>query len=520
MSIADRQKLYQDYISHYESRSHEGNVTLCDQRLECRGEAECWDSPALLAEPYSQLIRHNLQSRHEQHRVEVLRRMMKGFAILELICVNLFLLPWRKEIRTLKKFTGSFVYFVEPVIPEDIITQILQRVGYSIASDTEYTIRGKINTEEAKRTAFELYLARTNCRKLLWLMNEDRFVSVSLLVNGPSTEAHSANKHTGLGGENTCKITGVHDIDRVNNLHFQSNVTGDNDTTTKVADLTINHESSQDVITDISKKDPCYYIRHTDSDEFLEKYSDLNLAQKPIFPLHIKQNKPKEWAAPAVEPNIKPHIPETIAPEFGSVISESKDIAEVTCDMHGDNIDVRTFTDELEPPKSLILHEYPAEVIVPTKQERVVTKLKMQNVAVESLAYPVEETLPPDSTKFTNSSDLGRKEVKWAFLNTKEGTESFASPISSDFSMLNISSKSAIWTPGTENRLREPPNSTYIPPIGPKSEFMGLTDIKPEDDHFQIPSPPGGTLLVNEFKILEDTKEDYVVISRKDHLQK
>ncbi|XP_056382076.1 uncharacterized protein LOC130276558 [Hyla sarda] len=521
MSITHRQKLYQDYISHYESRSYEGNVTLCDQELECRGDTVLCDSPAALGESYTQLIRQNLQSQNEEHRVEVLKQMKKGFAVLELICVNLFLFPWRKEIRTLKKFTGSFVYFVKPIIPENIIQQILQQVGYSKASETAYIMTGKINSEEAKQTAFELYLARIHCDKLLWHLNENKSVSVSLLVNGPSTEANSANENSSYAGKKTSRITDVHKTDRINNLDFQSNVTNNNDTI-KDTDLTLTNTSSHDFISDTSKKDTSYYMKHMDSDEFLAKYSDLNLAQQPIFPLHIKQNKPKQWAAPVSEPNFEHHIPESIVIQSELAISDSKDLAEkATCDLQADNIDVRTFTDNLETPKSLIVNEHPAETIVLTKQERVVTKLKMQNMAGESLAYPVEETLPPDSTKFPNSSDMGRKEVKWAFLKTKEGAESFATPmpLSSDFSMLNISSKSAVWTPGTENRLREPPNSTYIPPMALKSELTKLTNTKPEENHFQAPSPPEGTLLVNEFKVLEDTKEDYVMITRKDPLQ-
>lgn len=504
-STADRHKLFQDYISHYESRRHEGNVTVCDHGLECGGLTP-------LGELYSQLITQNLQSKTQERRGPVLKQMMKGFAILELICVNLFLFPWRKEIRTLKKFTGAFVYFVEPAIPEDTIWQILQRVGYSIASDTEYIIRGKINTEEAKQTAFELYLSRIQCEKMLWPMNKDKSIDVSPLL----TEANNESEHIALTGKNT--NGGSHEIDGVNNLDVKSNVTDNNDTT-KAADLT-SPSSSQDVISDTSTKDSSYYIKHMDSDDFLNKYSDLNFAQQPI----LKQNKPKEWAAPvSKEPySAKTHIPESSVRESRLAITEGRDLAEkVTCDLQGDNIDIRTFTDKLDPPKSLTLNELPAEVVMPTKQERVVTKLKMQNMAGETLAYPIEETLPPDSAKFSDSSDLGRKEVKWSFLKTKEGTESFSSPmsLSSDFSMLNISSKQAIWTPGTENRLREPPNPTYIPPMAPKSEFMRLTNIKPEENQFQEASQSGGTLLVNEFNIHEDTKEDYVMITRKNNPQ-
>ncbi|CAN2389482.1 spermatogenesis-associated protein [Pristimantis euphronides] len=515
-SLADRQTLYQDYISHYESSSYEGHIPLCDQRPEGRGDSG-GHSAAALGELYSQLIRHNLQTRNPERRMAALKQMMKAFAILEVICVNLFLFPWRKEIRTLKKFTGNFVYFVEPVIPEDAIRQILQRVGYSIASDTEYIIGGNINTEEAKQTAFELYLSRIQCENLLWLMSKDRSVYVSQPVNRPDTEANTGSEQTGHTGKDTCRTTGIHETDRAN-LDFKYVVAGDNDTT-KAADLTISHMSSQDVISDTSEKDPSS-IKHIDSDDFLNKYSDLNLAQKPIFPLLIKQNKAKEWTVPiSEEPNIaKAHFPGSFSRDSGSATVERQDLSEVNCGLQDENIDVRTFTDELERPKSL---EAPAEVIVPTKQERVVTKLKMQNMGEESLAYPIEETLPPDSAKFSDSSDLGRPEVKWAFLKTKDGTESVVSPmsLSSDFSMLNISSKSAAWTPGMENRLREPPNSTYIPPTAPESESMKSASIKGEENHFQAPFLPGNSLLVNEFNMHEDTKEDYVMITRRDHLQ-
>ncbi|XP_040266137.1 uncharacterized protein LOC120980858 [Bufo bufo] len=507
-SPADRQKLYQDYISHYEACSHEGSVTLC----EGRGDAQ-------LGDVCCQLIRHNLQSRAQEGRLEVLKQMRKGFAILELICVNLFLFPWRKEIRTLKKFTGNFVYYVEPVIPEDAIRQILQRVGYSIASDTEYTIRGKINGEEAKQTAFELYLSRIQCEKLLRLMDEDRSICVSLLVNRPGTEADNGGDHTGPAGKNISKTTGVHEIDGANSLDFKNNLTSSNNDTT-YADLNMTEMSGQDVLSDTSKKhQPRYYINHMDSDEFLNNYSDLNLAQQPIFPLHIKQ-KTKEWTAlVSEEPNF---AKESFARESGSSKLAGRDFAEkVICSQQVDNVDIRTFTDNLEPPKSLIFNEPPAEVIVPAKQERVVMKLKMQNVAEDALAYPVEETLPPDSAKFSDSSDLAKKETKWAFLKTKEGTESFSSSMSksSDFSMLNISNKPPMWTSGADHRVREPPNSTYIPPMAAKSERMRLTNMKPEDNHFQAPSPPGDTLLGNEFKMHEDTKEDYVMITRKDNFQ-
>ncbi|KAM4043634.1 uncharacterized protein ACNLHF_013870 [Anomaloglossus baeobatrachus] len=244
-----------------------------------------------MGDPYSRLIRHNLHSQKLERKVELLRKMVKGFAVLELICVNLFLFPWRKEIRTLKKFTGTFVYFLQPVIPEDTIRQILQRVGYSIVSNTEYTIGGKINGEEAKQTAFDLYLSRIRCENLLRRLNEDRSVSVSLLVNVPGLEARTESDSTGQTCENP---NGTDELD------LKSNVPSNNDPI-NAEELTVTHPSSQDDPSDLSEKAPRYYTKRTDSDEFLNNYSDLNLGQRPIFPLYVK---PKRWVAPvSEEPN-------------------------------------------------------------------------------------------------------------------------------------------------------------------------------------------------------------------------
>ncbi|XP_077144508.1 protein BEAN1 isoform X1 [Ranitomeya variabilis] len=401
-----------------------------------------------------------------------------------------------------QKFTGTFVYFIQPVIPEDAIRQILQRVGYSIVSKTEYTIGGKINSEEAKQTAFDLYLSRIQCDNMLWRLNEDKSVSVSLLVHGPGHEAKHRSDPTGQTGKDT------REPGEMQNLDLKSNDPS-NDDPIKAVGMTVTSTSSQDDISDLSEEKPRYYTKRMDSDEFLYNYSDLNLAQQPIFPLYIK---PKKWVAPVSEELnfVKPD---------GSAKNEGRELAEkITYDLQGNNIDITTFTEQLDPPKSLVSNESPAEVIAPTKQERVVSKLKMLNMSGESLTYPIEETVPPDSAKFSEGSDLGKIEVKWAFLTTKEGTESFASPMSpsSDFSMLNISGKPPIWTPGTDNRLREPPNSTYIPPRAPENEGMRLPNIKAEENHFQVSSPTGDALLVNEYNIHEDTKEDYVMITKKD----
>lgn len=84
--------LFQDFILHYEAGSREGSAVLY-------GRGADGAAPGLL---YTQLIRENFVRRKRQDGADIIAHMMKGFAVLELICVNLFLYPWRKEIRTLK----------------------------------------------------------------------------------------------------------------------------------------------------------------------------------------------------------------------------------------------------------------------------------------------------------------------------------------------------------------------------------------------------------------------------------
>ncbi|NXG54518.1 SPAT2 protein, partial [Hemiprocne comata] len=104
----------------------------------------------------------------------VLRDLLKALEVLELLCVNLLLSPWRKEIRSLKTFTGNFVYYIHSVLPDDIVKTVLEKIGYIATTATEFSLVKKRNNEETRQTAFEIFLARIECETILEMTNEEK----------------------------------------------------------------------------------------------------------------------------------------------------------------------------------------------------------------------------------------------------------------------------------------------------------------------------------------------------------
>ncbi|NXT00399.1 SPAT2 protein, partial [Jacana jacana] len=104
----------------------------------------------------------------------VLRDLLKALEVLELLCVNLLISPWRKEIRSLKTFTGNFVYYVQSVLPDDIVKTVLEKIGYIATTATEFSLVKERNNEETKQTAFEIFLARIECESILEMTNEEK----------------------------------------------------------------------------------------------------------------------------------------------------------------------------------------------------------------------------------------------------------------------------------------------------------------------------------------------------------
>uniref|UniRef100_A0A3B5QLC4 Spermatogenesis-associated protein 2-like protein n=1 Tax=Xiphophorus maculatus TaxID=8083 RepID=A0A3B5QLC4_XIPMA len=104
-----------------------------------------------------------------------LAAFVKATEMLESLCVNMFLQPWKKEIRSLKTFTGAFVYCLLPVLSGSTIQAVLAYMGYRPSSDapqSEFTLSSDPDADQALLLGFELLLARLECCRLLDLMLE------------------------------------------------------------------------------------------------------------------------------------------------------------------------------------------------------------------------------------------------------------------------------------------------------------------------------------------------------------
>uniref|UniRef100_A0AAZ1XRT3 Spermatogenesis-associated protein 2 PUB-like domain-containing protein n=1 Tax=Oreochromis aureus TaxID=47969 RepID=A0AAZ1XRT3_OREAU len=104
-----------------------------------------------------------------------LSAFIRASEVLETLCVNLFLQPWKKEIRTLKTFTGPFVYCLEPVFSNSTIQSVLASIGYVPHTDPkqcEYRLSEDVNADKAMLVGFELLLARVECNHFLELQED------------------------------------------------------------------------------------------------------------------------------------------------------------------------------------------------------------------------------------------------------------------------------------------------------------------------------------------------------------
>nr|XP_012421187.1 PREDICTED: protein BEAN1 [Odobenus rosmarus divergens] len=97
----------------------------------------------------------------------VCHELVQALEFLELISVNLLLFPWRKEIRSLKTYTGNFAYRVQPVLSEHTLHTLLGRLGYVATSEAEFSLVQAISKEDAKQMVFEIFLARVACEAIL-----------------------------------------------------------------------------------------------------------------------------------------------------------------------------------------------------------------------------------------------------------------------------------------------------------------------------------------------------------------
>ncbi|KAF3708496.1 Spermatogenesis-associated protein 2 Spermatogenesis-associated protein PD1 [Channa argus] len=172
------QELYDAYLSSYRE--------LCTEVGPCRDarvlrkaaqyllkEAEPGGTFTLF--PFYEAVSQNPESVTTDCRKH-LWAVIKATELLETLCVNLFLQPWKKEIKTIKTFTGSFVYHLLPVLSSSTIQSVLASIGYLPHTDTpsEFTLSEDANPDRAMQVGFQLLLARVECLNLLELLEKDQ----------------------------------------------------------------------------------------------------------------------------------------------------------------------------------------------------------------------------------------------------------------------------------------------------------------------------------------------------------
>ncbi|XP_028667583.1 spermatogenesis-associated protein 2 [Erpetoichthys calabaricus] len=106
-------------------------------------------------------------------RSSSLEALETAFATLETICTNLLLYPWKKEFRTLKTFTGPYVYCLQSALCESDLRSLLRSMGYSKDQELLYHAReAPGGFSQLRQLAFELFLARMECRLLKELVSQ------------------------------------------------------------------------------------------------------------------------------------------------------------------------------------------------------------------------------------------------------------------------------------------------------------------------------------------------------------
>ncbi|XP_062442841.1 uncharacterized protein LOC134146435 [Rhea pennata] len=449
----------------------------------------------------------------------VLRELLKALEVLELLCVNLLLSPWRKEIKSLKTFTGNFVYYIQSVLPDDIVKTVLEKIGYTATTATEFSLVRKRNNEETKQTAFEIFLARIECEIILEMTNEAKQgILEKTLKKGTQMHWHHGDKNkedqTPLR-EDSENLENKENSETVLCMATQPKSSTNSDISFEAArNLKIKDDVPQLAVTqstDRLQEHQRQVINTThfpgncsDSEDFLIKYSDIVIRQTPIFSENLSQKtsekKPRDSlseecvlavTAQSTENEI-PHVPLSPGASgppafamFADSSCDSKNSSEYKVQVSEESIEAKISdaincidTDPEDEPNELKSLPYKDIASVPDhsvpREEEVCelsltfTKLQIKETQKE-LMYPVEETRQPESIAYVSISDRQERDfnhcrIKCAYSSnaqTQSGTAACIEP-SSDLHCSTRNTEDP--TNGSENKrlLMDGPNAHTV----------------------------------------------------------
>ncbi|XP_029962568.1 spermatogenesis-associated protein 2-like [Salarias fasciatus] len=113
-----------------------------------------------------------------------LARFLRAAELLETLSTNLLLRGWRRELRSIKTYTGAFVYVLLPGLGSSTLQSLLASIGYlppPEGSLREFRLCEDPDPDRALLLGFELLLARLECQNLLDLQHQDQLGPEDLL---------------------------------------------------------------------------------------------------------------------------------------------------------------------------------------------------------------------------------------------------------------------------------------------------------------------------------------------------
>ncbi|XP_030058439.1 uncharacterized protein LOC115469856 [Microcaecilia unicolor] len=595
-------ELFQEYIAFYEAAWLEGKLCICnraslkEKAKECLGSESWTCEGGLQVVDFYSIAEECLKTREEPAQ-NGLKSLMKAFEVLELICVNLFLSPWRKEIRTLKTFTGNFVYFIQSVLPENTLKNVLRKIGYIPTKATEFSVVENINEQKTKETAFEIFLARNEFEVILGRANDEENFSFLDILQQRSRMywRNDGNEHkknpplqeeplTVASGKDKMMPSRSRTHSPLSKTQLPLETTGVNkeehlsqfSPTRGLLPLIPTYQTTDGYQGNEHQAiASCHFHgKCSDSEEFVNTYSDIIIAQKPIFQedLTLKkfkkqpQNKAKNLSevtalkeliaeANAARPcffgpsSSQPFEMGTKATSEKSKASDKytpNQVTEETCSVSPFNNAATPKDTSHDPPNSTshkvkkqkenaIFYNNLTTELDLTKDHidqelsSSFSKLKISESNGDGLKFPVEETTQGEHELYTgnhhvhisdpNNTDKECLQSAGSMAPSGKSTEDECTDSNGKQLPMERSSESFIY-------IKEPPHSVYIPPSSlenhpPCSTLIdchwkdsGSKQNKTPLESSQSPSLTATFETDDSLYIMEETQEKFIVISK------
>ncbi|KAM8799233.1 spermatogenesis-associated protein 2-like protein [Eudromia elegans] len=160
--------LRREYRRCVEREALRGRAGACaDAALAAAVRARLRREPALLPALHGDaaaLLAAGLRGRRELG--PALRRLAAAFELLELAAVNLYLFPWRRELGTVKTFSGAYVHGLRGALPEAELARSFARLGYARRDEHHLALARPPPAPQLAAAACGFFACRLECELL------------------------------------------------------------------------------------------------------------------------------------------------------------------------------------------------------------------------------------------------------------------------------------------------------------------------------------------------------------------